>query len=135
MRMKIVRAVLLVNLVPLSCRNLARAPRDGVGCVQNMAAQTGVGDLNAQSMQIILDFLSSSSSSDDDDLLLNERRIIPKIQNFLGVIHNFSDKEVISLLYFCGLHFIACKQRSKCLYYRSSLKVIFDFLGKQRTKL
>ncbi|XP_071652496.1 putative nuclease HARBI1 [Temnothorax longispinosus] len=47
-----------------------------------MAAQRGVGDLNEQSMQILLDFLSSSSSSDDDDYLLSEKRIIPKIQNF-----------------------------------------------------
>ncbi|KAF5307598.1 hypothetical protein FQR65_LT18378 [Abscondita terminalis] len=50
-------------------------------------------NLNEQSMEIILEFLSSSSSDDDDDLLLSERRIIPKIQNFLEVVHNFSENE------------------------------------------
>lgn len=60
-----------------------------------MAARIGVSDLNEQSMQIVLDFVLSSSSSDDDDYLFsNERRIIPKIQNFLGIVHNFSENEV-----------------------------------------
>lgn len=106
-RSKIVRAVSLVNLVLnfrnfdlLSCRNLSRALRDGVDCVQNMAARIEVDDLNEQSMQIILDFLSSSFSSDDDDYFLsNERHIVPKIQNFLGVVHNFSENEVITFLF------------------------------------
>ena len=80
-----------------------------------MAARIGVGDLNEQSMQVLLDFLSSSSSSDDDDYLLHERRIIPKIQNFLEVVHNFSENEVS---FYCKLY-IACKPvtRNKCLYF------------------
>ena len=60
-----------------------------------MAARIDVGDSNEQTIQIILDFLSSSSSSDDDDYLLsNEKCIVPKIQNFLGVVHNFSENVV-----------------------------------------
>jgi len=60
---------------------------------------SGVCHLNEQMMQV-LDFLSSSSSSDDDDYLLSERRIIPKIPNFLKVVHNFSDNEVSFYCFF-----------------------------------
>lgn len=60
-----------------------------------MAARIGENNLNEQTMEMVLDFLSSSSSSDDDDYLFsNEKRVIPKIQNFLEVVHNFSDNEV-----------------------------------------
>jgi len=51
-------------------------------------------NLNEKTMEIILDLLSSSSSSDDDEEFFNERRIIPKIENFLEVVHKCTDKEV-----------------------------------------
>jgi len=83
----------------------------------------------------VLDFLSSSFSS-DDYLLSDERRIIPKIQNFLKVIHNFSDNEIS---FYCRLYntlliqlYIITKAN---VYIGSSLNVIFEFLGEQRPEL
>lgn len=44
----------------------------------------------------LLDLLSSSSSSSDEDEVLQKEnpRKIPKIANFLQVVHNLTDKDV-----------------------------------------
>lgn len=53
---------------------------------------------------IIIDYLLESSSSDDDDeifKLLIERKISPRVQNFIeNVIHQYSEKEVREIIYF-----------------------------------
>jgi len=79
----------------VACVACWKAP--GVSSVQNMAARNDENVsivLNEKTMEIILDLLSSSSSSDDDEEFFNERRIIPKIENFLEVVHKCTDNEV-----------------------------------------
>ncbi|XP_025153588.1 putative nuclease HARBI1 isoform X1 [Harpegnathos saltator] len=50
--------------------------------------------LNEQTYVIISDFLSSSSSSDEDEYFLrNPRRIVPKMKNFLQIVHQYSNHD------------------------------------------
>lgn len=75
------------------------AARDGDNVSNSRDARLAFGLLNLLSL--------SSSSSDEDDLLLKkDPRKIPKIENFVQVVHNLTDKDVSKYIYihcFCRL--------------------------------
>ena len=64
----------------------------------DMAARDGDNVSNSRDARLafgLLKLSSSSSSSDEDDLLLKEDpRKIPKIENFVQVVHNLTDKDI-----------------------------------------
>lgn len=73
----------------------------------------------------LLDLLSSTSSSDEDEFFdTKERRKIPKIQNFLEVVHNLTDNEVC--IHNCRLC-IYININNSVLNNCCSSKVTFDY--------
>jgi len=58
-------------------------------------------DFNIPLVLQLLDVLSSSSSSsDEDEVFAKIPHKIPKIENFINVVHNLTDKDVSRLLLF-----------------------------------
>jgi len=54
----------------------------------------------------LLDLLSSSSSSSDEEELLKNPRKIPKINNFVQVVHNLTDKDVSTFVFIVSANYI-----------------------------
>lgn len=82
----------------------------------------------------LLDLLSSSSSSSDEEELLEYPRKIPKIENFVQVVHNLTDKDVFSLflqiiLYYTWNNNIYCINIVSILQIILILKVIYNNNG------
>ena len=70
--------------------------REPVSAQCNMAVRDDLssGDARRLALGLLNILSSSSSSSDEDDLSLNVPQKIPKIKNFVEVVHNLTDKDV-----------------------------------------